>query len=513
MDQNNNIRYTSSLVNDCFNELYSLTRLLFKQGCQSIYETVCEKSSDHNNMLFREFQEELQKVPSWNSVMIEKEYERFVLSSGCEWLGKLIVANFKAAAKNVLSSIQSSETQDNSIDLEVPTPQNFIHYCYIEIARQIWKKPQLFYHKFSAFEKQQNDESIDKIIENSIKTTINKQLPFDTLLKQSEESNKTVITPPPINMSSDKDQCVDVSQKEDDSSTLYLPAKPITTIPSTATSEQHSPSYSVEPFVKPVVHNLEKQPSTESFVSFDSNTNLNQVRTPSPAFSSTSLHKSASFIAPRRDSLDESDEEEDDDSVSNISDDSCSEEDDSFQKKAAETPTPVPVPVPVPAPSPTTQVSVPTHSQEEVLSETPKQLPEQEHQPLQQKEITETIDFVKDFQQKLITHDNNVPSQQPPQQPQQPQQPQEVTNPTIMTKHEEGDNVVVPVENNNNDEQFHIDLNKSIKEIYINDKKRKNEKKIKKILGVKMNYDTYIQQDKRKLRNYLILNQQSIPKA
>ena len=506
MDQNNNIHYISSPVNDCFNELYSLTRPLFKQGCQSIYETVCEKSSDHNNMLFREFQEELQKVPSWNSVMIEKEYERFVLSSGCEWLGKLIVANFKAAAKNVLSSIQSSETQDNSIDLEVPTPQNFVHYCYIEIARQVWKKPQLFYHKFSAFEKQQNDESIDKIIENSIKTTINKQLPFDTLLKQSEESNKTVITPPPI-MSADKDQYVDVSQKEDDSSTLYLPAKPITTIPSTTTPEQHLPSYSVEPFVKHVVHNLEKQPSTESFVSFDSNTNLNQVKTPSPAFSSASLHKSPSFIAPRRDSMDESDEEDDDDdSVSNISDDSCSEEDDSFQKKAVETPvlSPAPALTPTPVPAPTTtQVSVPTHSQEEVLSETPKQVPEPEHQPLQQKEVTETIDFVKDFQQKLITHDNNVP----------PQEAQEVTNPTIMTNYEEGDNVVIPVENNKNDEQFHIDLNKSIKEIYINDKKRKNEKKIKKILGVKMNYDTYIQQDKRKLRNYLILNQQSIPKA
>ena len=236
------------------------------------------------------------------------------------------------------------------------------------------------------------------------------------------------------------------------------------------------------------------------------------MRTPSPAFSSASLHKSASFVAPRRDSIDESDEEEDDDSVSNISDDSCSEEDDSFQKKAVETlapapapaPTPVPALAPVPAPAPpTTQVSVPTHSQEEVLSETPKQLAEPEHQPLQQKEVTEAIDFVKDFQQKLITHDNNVP----------PQEAQEVTNPTIMTNYEEGDDVVIPVENNNNDEQFHIDLNKSIKEIYINDKKRKNEKKIKKILGVKMNYDTYIQQDKRKLRNYLILNQQSIPKA
>ena len=125
------------------------------------------------------------------------------------------------------------------------------------------------------------------------------------------------------------------------------------------------------------------------------------------------------------------------------------------------------------------------------------------------------VDFTKDFQQKLVTHDINEPPHI------QTDYIQEEIKLPILTKQEE----VIPVENNsinktdvkdndddNNDDQFHIDLNKSIKEIYINDKKRKNEKKIKKILGVKMNYDTYIQQDKRKLRNYLILNHH-IPKA
>jgi hypothetical protein len=195
--------------------------------------------------------------------------------------------------------------------------------------------------------------------------------------------------------------------------------------------------------------------------------------------------------------LDESDEE-DDDSASNISDDYRSEEDESLPRKLQQR-TPIPqLSVPIP------QLSVPTQ-------DTPSEIDQHEPQLLHQ-QTTNEVDFTKDIQQKIVTHDSNEPPQL------QSNYIQEAIKPTILTKPE-----VIPIENNNinesdinesdindndvnNDEQFHIDLNKSIKEIYINDKKRKNEKKIKKILGVKMNYDTYIQQDKKKLRNYLILN-------
>lgn len=560
MNQNNNIHYTSSM-NDCFHELYSLTRPLFKQGFHSIYETVCEKTIDNNLMLFREFQEELQKVPSWNSVMIEKEYERFILSTRCEWLGDLIVANFKASAKNILSSIQSSDTQDHSIDLTIPTPQNFIHYCYIEIARQLWKKPQLFYQKLTTFEKQQNDETIDKMIEISIKQAIQKNLPFDTLLKQSEEiatdKNTTLIntggTTTHDELQKDRDSMnesttlYEVDNKQISNtdiipyheklsqSTLSEENKssdqddiPIENITSVSSLYSTTPSPLTDTIIeKPVPleqqqqplqnsnmdeYKIEKTPSTESFVSFDSNTLFNPVKNHSSPV--TSLHKSASFVAPRRDSIDESD---DDETISNISD-----EDESYSDDESDCLTNKPD-----EDEPTNIYNVDNNQQYAIQSN----IIEDEH--IYKQNVQEPT---LKIHENALTHDNYT--ENPQYQPQfletttnknmMVQQDQQIHNQEVtheshniqqsndITRNEvshESDQIKEHHKHEDkNEEQFQIDLNKSIKEIYINDKKRKNEKKIKKILGVKMNYDTYIQQDKRKLRNYLILNQ-NLPKA
>ena len=493
MDQNNIHNYNSS-SNDCFNELISLTRPLFKQGFQSIYETVCNNNNTLNLYIFREFQEELQKVPSWNSIMIEKEYERFLASTRCEWLGDLIVANFKVSAKNILSSLQSTEKQD-SIDLTVPLPQNFIHFCYIEIARLFWKKPQLFYHKHSITEKQLNDESIDKIIEVGIKRTINKNLPFNTLLKQSDsvvniDSKETE----PVHVCVDEkiDQIKPLTEESKEMPTLPSTPTPMTNvieqeqqplapvIPSTPTpmtnvieQEQQPPAPVIPSTPTPMTNVIEQeqQPfvvTTDHFQfqdkSLSTNESINELNDLSVSSPVVSLNRSASFVAPRRDSLDD---ESDDDTLSNVSDDSSSE-DDMLRNQM-------------------------------VSSE------KNNFEPL-------TNEFVQKLD--MNTCDKNV-------------------IPTSSTEDVFKDtkkNINISVENDNTDieeniimepeseyksddnETFHVDLNKTIKEIYINDKKRRNEKKIKKILGVKMNYDTYIQQDKRKLRNYLILNQ-NIPKA
>lgn len=556
MNQNNNIHYTSSM-NDCFHELYSLTRPLFKQGFHSIYETVCEKTIDNNLMLFREFQEELQKVPSWNSVMIEKEYERFILSTRCQWLGDLIVANFKASAKSILSSIQSSDTQDHSIDLTVPTPQNFIHYCYIEIARHLWKKPQLFYQNLTTFEKQQNDETIDKMIEISIKQAIQKNLPFDTLLKQSEEivtDTKTTINTggTVVQKELQKERCsmdesttlneVDNNKQisNTDTITYHKDLTQPTLSESTSLDQNHpienissiSSLYSTtpSPLTDTIIENptpleqqplqnsnmdkykMEKTPSTESFVSFDSNTRSNHVKIQSP---DTSLHKSASFVAPRRDSLDESDD--DDETISNISDEdeSCSDdESECLTNKPDEDE------------RTTNMYNVDNREQNVIQSN----ILEDEHtykqnvqeptlkiheNSLSQDTYTENPRYQPQIlepttNKNMIVQDQQIHSHQFTQEAQNIQQSNTITTNEVSHESEHIDEQ--QKRKDKNEEQFQIDLNKSIKEIYINDKKRKNEKKIKKILGVKMNYDTYIQQDKRKLRNYLILNQ-NLPKA
>ena len=48
------------------------------------------------------------------------------------------------------------------------------------------------------------------------------------------------------------------------------------------------------------------------------------------------------------------------------------------------------------------------------------------------------------------------------------------------------------------------EINKSIKEVYIRDKIKRNEKKIRNVLGIKVDYDTLVNNPK-KVRNYLLM--------
>ena len=69
---------------------------LFKQGFKSLYDS-CKDANKIKKNLLKEYQATVQTVPQWNSVIIDKEYERFVKGTNCEWLGNLIMAVFIAS--------------------------------------------------------------------------------------------------------------------------------------------------------------------------------------------------------------------------------------------------------------------------------------------------------------------------------------------------------------------------------------------------------------------------------
>ena len=57
-----------------------------------------------------------------------------------------------------------------------------IHHCYISLAREIWKKPILFYHKLEKKDIQKNHIEINNLIKHSIKVAIKDLLPFKEIL-------------------------------------------------------------------------------------------------------------------------------------------------------------------------------------------------------------------------------------------------------------------------------------------------------------------------------------------
>lgn len=162
---------------------------LFKQGFKSLYDS-CKDANKIKKNLLKEYQATVQTVPQWNSVIIDKEYERFVKGTNCEWLGNLIMAVFKATTKELMIF----KNIDPNIDVVVPSPKVFIHACYIEIARVIWKKPQLMYDNYSASKSFEVNEELETVIRTAIDVTINKYLPFESVISKFVANEDKAVT-------------------------------------------------------------------------------------------------------------------------------------------------------------------------------------------------------------------------------------------------------------------------------------------------------------------------------
>ena len=120
--------------------------------------------------------------------MIEGESERIIKMSVCDWLDDLITAVFISHTK-ILTSI-GVNTSNNTIDLVIPKITTFIHKCYINIAREMWKNPYFFTENVIASEYQKNMRTVELIIKDCIENTIRQLLPIKEILKQNLEKNE-----------------------------------------------------------------------------------------------------------------------------------------------------------------------------------------------------------------------------------------------------------------------------------------------------------------------------------
>lgn len=168
--------YTIQLINLLYSQIYI--------GLKSIYDAArnyCEKSNDKN--VLKKFQQLLSYIPKWNTDRINDEYNRIMKASDCDWIEDLITAVFVSHTK-VLTSIKVKNKNKKPIELNVPNGPYFIHKCYIESARNFWKKPYLFCHTFSNIELQRNLSDAENLIKESIHETVRKQLPVKHILKE-----------------------------------------------------------------------------------------------------------------------------------------------------------------------------------------------------------------------------------------------------------------------------------------------------------------------------------------
>ena len=129
------------------------------------------------------FQDFIKKIPKWNQDIIDKESERIVQKSKCEWLDRLLYGVFVSNAK-VLSIVRIQPKTDDKMKLKIPKLRNFIHKCYVECGRELYKVAYLFDDEdITTIEKQKNIRDINSIVRDGIVEAVRKLLPIQDILK------------------------------------------------------------------------------------------------------------------------------------------------------------------------------------------------------------------------------------------------------------------------------------------------------------------------------------------
>lgn len=161
----------------------NLLASIIMDGLQTIYDNCrqdCEQNQDPE--ILRAFQKTLKQIPKWNQDIIDKEYDRIMDHENCDILDDLVKAVFITNIK-ILSSVTSS-VKPKTVRIEIPSSKRFIHKCYIESAREIYKDPFLFTHDVSPIEHHRNLKEIYDIVCDGIEEAIRILLPVRQILQE-----------------------------------------------------------------------------------------------------------------------------------------------------------------------------------------------------------------------------------------------------------------------------------------------------------------------------------------
>ena len=159
----------------------TLAKPLFAEGFRMIYTSTKQQLKD-KKYLFREFQNKLRNIPQWSTMMVDNEYERMVAVTRCDWMPDLIRAMFKTHIKALVTHGLPHNSQKPKLNITIPTASVFIHQCYIEIARNLFKKPFLLYDGMSKVEYANNQSEFDDLIRASILSTVRHHLPYKEVI-------------------------------------------------------------------------------------------------------------------------------------------------------------------------------------------------------------------------------------------------------------------------------------------------------------------------------------------
>ena len=169
--------------NEWGSRLLTILTPLIIEGLKSIFEEsykLCKNNNEMDKYLMT-FQNFITRIPSWNPSVIEQEKNRIIEKSHCDYLEELVTCVHIIQLK-LLTAMRVGQKQ-KKIDISIPKLDDFIHKCYIHVARKIYKNVYLFEMGIPPLSIQKNNRELEIIIQECILNTIRDSIPIENILK------------------------------------------------------------------------------------------------------------------------------------------------------------------------------------------------------------------------------------------------------------------------------------------------------------------------------------------
>jgi hypothetical protein len=194
-------------------KLQKNTVSLFMNGISSIYEHVKKHNKVKRNLL-KEFQKSLANISIWSCEMIRNEHQRF----------QSIYSSFDTNVHKIFSLQRQLHHSNHQPQIDCA---DFLHQCYLNIARSVWKQPFLMYDiDVDKLTVQKNKLKIEKIILDCIKDTFDHFVTLDDDENENENiidndcdilQNNVVPIKTPLKNDNDENNILDTTEYEQQS--------------------------------------------------------------------------------------------------------------------------------------------------------------------------------------------------------------------------------------------------------------------------------------------------------
>lgn len=183
----------------------NLTRVLVphvSDGLWSVYDNAvkaCERNNQPEKTL-QTFQNLLTRVPQWTTDVLDKEVDRIITASKCDYIEDMLLGVFVSYIR-AFATLQQSEATHVNIEFERPTVSKFIHTYYISSARKCWSQAYLFKTMgVSAEQQARNRRDIDTLLEATVGEVIDSFIPWREISRayfHAKDLPSSAVAPPP----------------------------------------------------------------------------------------------------------------------------------------------------------------------------------------------------------------------------------------------------------------------------------------------------------------------------